>query len=110
MKRLVSKIFAAAMITACCCVTCLAADSAAGKAVYEKKCKMCHGAAGEGNPGMAKALNVTIANLSSADVQKLSDADIKMVIAQGKGKMKPVAGLSDADVDNVIAYVRTLKK
>lgn len=110
MKRLVTRIFAAATITTLFCVTCSAADSAAGKAVYEKKCKMCHGASGEGNPGMAKALNVTIANLSSADVQKLSDADIKKAVTEGKGKMKPVAGLSDADVDNVIAYVRTLKK
>jgi mono/diheme cytochrome c family protein len=89
---------------------CFAADAAAGKAVYERKCKMCHGAAGEGNPGMAKALNITIPPLGSGDVQKLSDADLKKVITEGKGKMKPVAGLSDAEVDNVIAYVRTLKQ
>ena len=87
-----------------------AADAAAGKAVYDKRCKMCHGANGEGNPGMAKALNTTIQNLGSADVQKMSDADLKMVITKGKGKMKPVAGLSDADIENVIAHVRTLKK
>ncbi len=88
----------------------LAADAAAGHAVYDKKCKVCHGAAGEGNPGMAKALNTTIQPLGSPEVQKASDADLKKVITQGKGKMKPPAGLSDADVDNVIAFVRTLKK
>jgi cytochrome c5 len=88
----------------------LAADAAAGHAVYDKKCKMCHGAAGEGNPGMAKALKTTIQPLGSPDVQKASDSDLKKVVTQGKDKMKPPAGLSGADVDNVIAFVRTLKK
>jgi cytochrome c553 len=88
----------------------LAADAAAGHAAFDKKCKICHGATGEGNPGMAKALNTTIQPLSSPEVQKLSDADIKKVITQGKGKMKPIQGLSDTDMDNVIAFIRTLKK
>ncbi len=88
----------------------LAADAAAGHAVYDKKCKTCHAANGEGNAGLAKAMGVTIPPLGSADVQKMSDADLKKVVTSGKGKMKPVTGLSDADVDNVIAFVRTLKK
>jgi mono/diheme cytochrome c family protein len=88
----------------------LAADAAAGHATYDKKCKVCHGASGEGNPGMAKALNTTITPLNSPEVQKMSDADLKKVVTSGKGKMKPVSGLSDADLDNVIAFVRTLKK
>jgi len=87
-----------------------AADAAAGSAVYAAKCKTCHGASGEGNPGMAKVYGVTIAPLSSDEVQKMSDADLKKVITQGKGKMKPPAGLSDAVVDNVIAHIRSLKK
>jgi mono/diheme cytochrome c family protein len=87
-----------------------AADATEGKNVFDKKCKVCHGATGDGNPGMAKALNVTFKPLSGPEVQAKSDADIKKTITQGFGKMKPVAGLSDADVDNVIAYVRSLKK
>lgn len=87
-----------------------AADAAAGKTVFDKHCKMCHGATGQGNPGMAKVLGTTIADLGSPEVQKMSDADIKKIITTGKGKMKPVAGLSDADMDNVIAHIRTLKK
>jgi mono/diheme cytochrome c family protein len=88
----------------------MAADATAGHATFDKRCKVCHAANGEGNPGMAKALNTTIQPLGSDEVQKMSDADIKKVITQGKGKMKPVAGLSDAEVDNVIAFVRSLKK
>ena len=87
-----------------------AADAAAGKAVFSKKCQMCHGAEGESNPGMAKALKTEIKPLGSAEVQSMSDADLKKIITEGKGKMKPIQGLAAGDVDNVIAFVRTLKK
>lgn len=87
-----------------------AADAAAGKAVYAKKCQMCHGAEGQGNPGMAKALKVELKALGSAEVQAKSDAELKKIIAEGRGKMKPVAGLAAGDPDNIVAFVRTLKK
>ena len=51
----------------------------------------------------------TIPELSSAKVQGESDADLKTVITTGKGKMKAVTTLT-ASPDDVIAYVRTLKK
>jgi len=81
-----------------------AADAAAGKAVYTAKCKACHGAEGEGNPAMAKMMKVEMKPLGA------TTADIKGVIANGQGKMKPIAGLAPADVDNVVAYVKTFKK
>ena len=87
-----------------------AGDPAAGKDVFLKKCKTCHGEDGHGNEGMAKLLKTTITPLDSDEVQKKSDAEIKQVIVEGKGKMKPVKDLSDADISNVIAFVRTLKK
>jgi mono/diheme cytochrome c family protein len=87
-----------------------AGDPAAGKDVFLKKCKTCHGEDGHGNEGMAKLLKTTITPLDSDEVQKKSDAEIKQVILEGKGKMKPVKDLSDTDINNVIAFVRTLKK
>ena len=87
-----------------------AGDSAAGKAVFEKSCKACHGATGEGNPNLAKMMKVEFKDLGSAEVQGMKDADLKAVITEGKGKMKPVKTVSAGDLDNVIAYVRTLKK
>jgi mono/diheme cytochrome c family protein len=87
-----------------------AGDPAAGKDVYLKKCKTCHGEDGHGNEGMAKLLKTTITPLDSDEVQKKSDAEIKQVIVDGKGKMKPVKDLTDTDISNVIAFVRTLKK
>ncbi len=85
-------------------------DATAGKDIFTKKCKTCHGPDGDGNPGVAKLLGVTFTPLSSDEVQKMSDDDIKKIITDGKGKMKPVKDLTDADKDNVIAFVRTLKK
>ena len=88
----------------------LAASAKDGESVYSAKCKNCHGADGAGNPAIAKMMNVTMKPLGSAEVQAKSDADLKAAISAGTGKMKPVAGVSGADADNVVAYLRTLKK
>ena len=85
-------------------------DAAAGKAVYASKCAMCHGAAGEGKEAMAKMLKVEFKHLGSKEVQAKSDADLKKEIDEGTGKMKPVKLAKDADMANLIAYIRTLKK
>jgi cytochrome c5 len=83
----------------------LAADAAAGKTVYDTKCKTCHAADGTGNPGMAKALKVEFKPLGG-----FSAADVKTAVTAGFGKMKPVASVTGADIDNVVAFVLTLKK
>src|SRR5438270_14061272 len=88
----------------------LAADAKAGQAVYDKSCKSCHGADGTPNPAIAKMMKVDMKNLGSAEVQALSDADLAKIITDGKGKMKPVKTVSGPAVDNVVAYIRTLKK
>ena len=87
-----------------------AGNATAGKAVYDRACKSCHGADGTANPAIAKMMKVDMKALSSAEVQKMSDADIKAVIATGKGKMKPIASVKGAEADDVVAYVRSLKK
>jgi len=80
-----------------------------GKEVYDSKCKNCHGASGQGNPGLAKMMKVEMRPLGSKEVQAQSDADLKKIVTDGKGKMKPVAGLSAKQVDDVVAFLRTLK-
>ncbi len=87
-----------------------AGDVDAGKAAYLKRCKTCHGTEGQGNPGMAKVLKVEIKHLGSEHVQAKSDDDLKKAILEGFGKMKPVKRLTDDDVDNIIAFVRTIKE
>lgn len=87
-----------------------AGDATAGKDVFKKHCAICHGPTGEGNGPMAKAYNLTPPALSSKDVQALSDSEIHAVIVKGKGKMKPVDKITNEEIANVIAYVRTLAK
>lgn len=82
-----------------------AADAAAGKATYDAKCKSCHGADGAGNPAIAKMMKVDIKALGSQ-----TDAEIKTAVTMGVGKMKPISGVAGGDLDNVIAYVHSLKK
>ena len=88
----------------------LAADATAGKTVYDSKCKICHGADGTGNAALAKSLKVEFKALASKDIQAKSDADFKKQITEGNGKMQPVKGLSDTQVQDVIAFVRSLAK
>ena len=102
------KLFLTASILALALAGSAFADAAAGKALYATKCKMCHGANGEGNPGIAKALGATPKPLASKEVQSKSDAVLKQYIAAGVGKMKPVK-LTDAEASDVVAFLRTLK-
>ena len=87
-----------------------AGDAAAGKVSYDKSCKTCHGADGTANPNIAKMMKVEIKDLGSTEVQARSDADLKKVVTDGQGKMKPIKSVAGKDLDNVIAHVRSLKK
>ena len=88
----------------------LAADAKAGQADYDKACKSCHGADGAPNPAISKMMKVDINDLKSDAVQGLSNDEIKNIITSGKGKMRPIASVSGAALDDVAAYVHTLKK
>jgi mono/diheme cytochrome c family protein len=91
-------------ILAFCPTGARAASAEAGKAVYNAKCKACHGAEGQGNPAIAKMMKVEMKPLGE------TSADVKQVIMEGHGKMKPVSGLTAAQVDDVVAFVHSLKK
>lgn len=87
----------------------LSAAQDPGKAIFTSKCALCHGPDGRGNTSIGKSLK--IADVHSADVQKLSDADLKTVITNGKNKMPPFKGkLTDAQMLQVISYIRELGK
>ena len=87
-----------------------AVDAKAGHAAYDKSCKSCHGASGTANPAIAKMMKVEMKDLGSPDVQSMDDSDLKKIITEGKGKMKPVKAMSGAAAEDVIAHMRTFKK
>jgi mono/diheme cytochrome c family protein len=101
---LIALAFAAAAAT-----TLQAAGANAGKVVYDKTCRSCHGADGTPNPAVAKMMKVDIKDLKSPDVQAMSDDDLAKVITDGKGKMKPIPSAAGSAPD-VVAYLRTWKK
>jgi len=80
---------------------------AAGKTTYSGKCAACHAADGSGNTATGKSLKLR--DLRSADVQKMSDADLTNIISKGKGKMPGYqASLGSEKIGQVVAYIREL--
>ena len=69
MKRIVTALFVLAFATTA------SADAAA---TYAAKCKMCHGAAGEGS------------KMAADPIKGMAEAKVLKAINEGKGKMKPV--------------------
>jgi len=83
-----------------------AGDSAA---LYKSKCAVCHGADGKGGTPTAKAMGVP--DLTSADTQSKTDAQLTDVTAKGKGKMPGYEkSLSADDIKGLVAYIRDLGK
>jgi mono/diheme cytochrome c family protein len=90
----------------------LGADVKAGGEIFNKTCKGCHGENGAApNEQLAKMMNVTIPTLASPEFQAMkTDDDIRNAITKGKGKMPAQKSVQPASVDDVVAYVRSLKK
>ena len=80
-----------------------------GAALFKAKCAMCHGPDGKGEVPMGKKLGAR--DLTSADVQKQSDAQLTEVVAKGKNKM-PAYGdkLSKEQIAQLVAYIREIGK
>jgi len=103
-------IFTIGIILATSAAGAYATDVKAGQAAYGKACKSCHGADGTANPAIAKMMKVEMRGLQSPEVQALSEAEIKRVIVEGQGKMKPLTSFAGAAAGDVAAYVKTMKK
>src|SRR5271170_824253 len=77
----------------------------AGKAVYEANCVACHA---EDGAGTSTGQALSAPDLRSDAVQKLSDADLKKQVSDGKNNMPPFKDtLKPDEIDAVVAYVRT---
>jgi cytochrome c6 len=81
----------------------------AGADTYKAKCQMCHGPDGTASTPTGKAMKVP--SFKSPDELKASDADLIAATKNGKGKMPSYNGkLTDAQIHDVISYIRTLQK
>jgi mono/diheme cytochrome c family protein len=95
------------LVCACAIVIAWAEPPAAG--AFKSKCAACHGASGDGNTPAGKALNVP--PLTSEAVLNETDANLLVIVKNGKGKMPAWHdALSDEEIKNLIAYIRTMRK
>ena len=77
-----------------------------GADTYKAKCLMCHAADGTASGPAGKSLNAP-----SFKASKQTEAEMIAETKAGKGKMPAFAGkLTDAQIKDAVAYVRTLQK
>ena len=105
-----------------------AGDVEAGREKFQALCASCHGPEGKGDGPTGKALaaagqpaprDLSKGNFkfdTDDDGKAGTDTDIKNVITKGamayggSAMMAPVAGLSDQDLENLVAFIRSLKE
>ena len=94
--------------------TALAASAAGAKENWDTMCAKCHGADGKGQTNIGRRLGVK--DYTDPQVQAaLKDEAVVKAIKEGlkdkEGKiwMKPTAGLPEAEVNGLVAYMRTFK-
>jgi cytochrome c6 len=107
MKRVDLKGFTIATAAAIILSLSMPAHAQDASALFKSKCAGCHGADGTGS-AMGKKMGAH--DFTSADVQKMSDAELTDVITNGKNKMPKYASLKPEEVKGLVAYIRTLKK
>ena len=94
-----------------------AGDPAKGQVLFQTSCSACHGPEGQGIPGLGKDL------ATSEFVAGKSDAELVEFIEQGRPSGDPLnttgiamppkggnSSLSDQDLQDIVAYIRTLQK
>ena len=80
-----------------------------GADTYKAKCAMCHAADGSGSTPAGKSMKAI--PFKDPELVKASDADLTAATKNGKGKMPAYAGkLTDAQITEVVGYIRTLQK
>jgi mono/diheme cytochrome c family protein len=80
-----------------------------GADIYKEKCARCHGDDGKSHTFEGKMTHAAV--FSDPEIVKMQDADLILVVKNGKKKMPSFAKkLTDDQITSVIAYVHTLQK
>lgn len=90
-----------------------AGDPAKGQTIYQAKCITCHGPQGKGDGPIGPQLKPPAADFTNAESKKKSADALRGIIKNGKPNTAMVAWkpqLSASKIDDVLAYVLTLRK
>ncbi|HEY1254283.1 MAG TPA: cytochrome c [Terracidiphilus sp.] len=99
----------AALLVLAATIAGAAAAQAPGADTYKAKCAMCHGADGLAATPMAK--NLKVLSFKAPEMLKASEAQFIASTKNGKNKMPAYAGkLTDAQIKDVVAFIRMLQK
>jgi mono/diheme cytochrome c family protein len=80
-----------------------------GEATYKAKCAMCHGVDGTASTPVGRSMKLR--SLKSPEDVKATDGVLFKDTKDGVGRMQGYAGkLTDAQIKDVVAYIRTLQK
>jgi len=80
-----------------------------GQTTFEAHCATCHAPDGSGNTAVGKSMKIP--DLHSAEVQKLSDAQLADVIGNGKNSMPPFKGsLNPDEIHDLVIHLRQLSE
>jgi cytochrome c6 len=84
-----------------------------GAAIFDAKCKKCHGEKGEGSEKALEKLckGYKLEELRIDLIKDKTDEEVRKIIAEGKEKMPAYAEKLTADeINEVVAFCRTLVK
>lgn len=93
----------------------LSAKAADAKATYDHHCAMCHGKDGKGDTKIGAKLGCKDFTDAKVQADLKDDAAFKAIKEglksdSGKKLMKPFSNLSDSEIKDLVAYVRSFKK
>jgi cytochrome c6 len=108
MKRIDLKVFTIATALTVVLSLSLSARAQSAADLFKARCAGCHAADGTGSK-TGKMMGAH--DFTTADVQKMSDAELTDIITNGKNKMPKYGDkLKPEDIKGLVAYIRTLKK
>ena len=81
-----------------------------GKPLYQANCALCHGDFGASDGPASSSYDPRPTDLTKGKILTDPDGELFLVIKNGKGKMPGMKRLTDEQIWQAVAYVRTLAK